>query len=120
MVRRGDADPLEGVLSLTEGGLRFDPHEGSGIRLEGTMLRGAGRLRGSPVLRITHLEADGLRDSFFFFVRPPPLSPGRRTSPLSAKGLRRAGTILTLRAENKRLKPELEEWVRAIRALAGD
>jgi hypothetical protein len=117
MVRPGETEPVEGVLSLTEDALVFAPVEGVGLRLARTRIRAGQRLRGSPVLRITHLTAEGLEDAFFFFVRPPRLSVEGRTSLLSARGLQRTGTILTLRAESKRLKPELKEWVRAVRAL---
>jgi hypothetical protein len=117
LVRRGEAEPVEGQLTLAEGELRFEPSEGDGLRLGRDEIRGGRRLRGSPVLAVSHTTPEGMRESFFFFARPPPL-PEERKSPLSARGLQRAGTIMTLRAQNKQLKSELRGWVRAIRGLA--
>lgn len=104
---------MEGVLSAREDGLTFTG-PGTTLDLPAAKLRGARRFRGSPVLQVTYAEPDGVREAFFFFSRPPPLPAERRTSLFSPKGLQRAGNILTLRAEAKRVKSELKEWVRTI------
>jgi hypothetical protein len=118
MARRGEPEPVEGILSLSDEGLAFTAPSDPGLALTAAKLRGARRFRGSPVLQVTYAEPDGLREAFFFFSRPPPLPAERRTSPFSPRGLQRAGNILTLRAEAKRLKPKLKEWVRAIAEVA--
>jgi hypothetical protein len=118
MARRGEPEPVEGILSITDDGLTFTAADSPELDLPAAKLRGARRFRGSPVLQVTYAEPDGLRDAFFFFSRPPPLPVERRTSPLSPRGLQRAGNILTLRAEAKRVKPDLKAWVRAIAGVA--
>jgi hypothetical protein len=118
MTRSGHPETVEGVLSLDRVGLTFESSERT-VRIPADEIREATRLRGSPVLRVDYEDAGEAAHAFFFFTEPPPLPAQPRPSPLSPRGLRRAGNILSLRAQNKQLKPELREWERAVRALRG-
>jgi hypothetical protein len=116
MARSGRPESVEGTLSLDRDGLTFEFPNGK-FSVPADRIRQATRLRGSPVLRIDYQEAAEPAHVFFFFAEPPPLPEETRPSPLSPKGLRRAGTILSLRGQNRQLKPELREWENAVRAL---
>jgi hypothetical protein len=116
MARSGRPESVEGTLSLDPSGLTFELPDGT-FTVPVERIRQASRLRGSPVLRIDYAESAEPAHVFFFFAEPPPLPQETRRSPLSPKGLRRAGTILSLRGQNRQLKPELREWEDAVRAL---
>lgn len=116
MTRSGRPESVEGALSLDPEGLVFESSEVT-FRIPVDRIREATRLRGSPVLRVDYEEAGEAAHVFFFFTEPPPLPAQPRPSPLSPRGLRRAGNILSLRGQSKQLKPELREWEEAVRAL---
>ena len=117
MARPGKPEPVEGILAMARDGLSFTPLEGEGVSVLPAEVRRARRFRGSPVLEVDYERRGEAKEAFFFFAPPPPLAANPRPSPLSTKGLRRAGGILALRAQSKALKPVLTEWVRALRAL---
>lgn len=109
------ADPVEGTLSLTPAGLSFSAPKREDLVVAAGLIRGVRRLRASPALKLAYVEGDGIRTAFFFFAEPPPL-PGSRGS-MSMRGAQRATAGMTLRAQSKTFKGDIQAWVDAIRAL---
>jgi hypothetical protein len=115
--RPGESRGRRGTLSLDAGSLKFHLEDGEVVRL--TDLERARRQRGTPVLEIRYRRDGEPRVALVFFTRPPEL-PDRPAVPtpmgvLGARGLRRVGEMGRLRSANRRLKPLVEEWVRALR-----
>jgi hypothetical protein len=117
MVGPAGPDPVEGILSLTGGGLSFAPLQGNRLLVPPGRIRRVRRLLASPVLKVRYLDETGPREAFFFFSQPPPLPEGPKV--LSTKNLERTSQAMTLREQSKRLKGEIVGWVEEIRALAG-
>ena len=140
MVALGRAPMVElaGTLRTDDDGLRFDPRDEA---LAPTVLpfreiAKVTRLRGSPVLMVTHLAGGGGRSqTAFYFTQPPalthivasrtprveevqdlrgfrsPLGMGRHRS--KRRSVRANATYLTREGVDR--KGELQEWVAEIR-----
>jgi hypothetical protein len=120
------AQERRGILSLQPDTVAFVASDGSAdLRIPLARVRGARRLRGSPVLVVAH-DADGRAvRTAFYFVQPPPLEDFRgegqpeRPSPLgfrkSSRRRARRQNIGYLGTWNRQLKADIEEWEKAIR-----
>ena len=117
MVGPRGPESVEGILSLTGEALSFSPLDGEGLRLPAGAILRSRRLRASPALKVTHVGEAGPQEVFFFFSKPPPLPQPARLPGLATKSAERTAGAMTLRAQSKRLKKEIEAWVEAIREL---
>jgi hypothetical protein len=123
LVREGDPRTTEGKLSLEGTILTFESSMGSEpFQLPAEQLRGIRRRRGTPVLTMRSVSAEGEERLYFYFAKPPPLPGERRDADsvvpgaLAPRGLERSAAALTMRQANRLLKEEIEGWVRALRA----
>jgi hypothetical protein len=123
-------DEIKGALALEADTLTFAPGTQGHPRLAiplGSISK-VRRLRGSPVLMVTHGLGAGMRRTAFYFAQPPPLGG------LTGQTTERAGTGLAafrnprrkarrdnlgyLGAVNREKKALVSEWVRAVRVAA--
>jgi hypothetical protein len=131
---------IVGDLRLDEEGLLFEPRgdETPATRLRYEAIAKVARLRGSPVLMLTHADADAARTkTAFYFTQPPALAhivksqtppePERDLRPMRPSpfgiGQRRPSKRKTVRTnatylaqEGSNRRRELQEWVDEIRA----
>ncbi len=142
MVPLGRAPMVEivGELSLDEHGLLFTPRneETPATHLRFEVVAKITRLRGSPVVMVTHADGGGVRaKTAFYFTQPPalthivksrtpepavtdlrsiprpsPFGLGQR-KPSKRKSLRANATYLTQEGTSRRR--ELQEWVDEVR-----
>jgi hypothetical protein len=124
------SEERRGTLSLQPDVIAFVPSDGSkDVRIPLAQVRKARRLRGSPVLVVTHDAGGRAVRTAFYFAQPPPLEElhgegAERPAPLgfrkSSKRRARRQNIGYLGTWNRQLKPEIEEWEQAIRHAVGD
>jgi hypothetical protein len=76
------AAEVRGSLSLEDDGVVFT-RDGSGARSRFAFedVRGAKRVRGSPILLLAHRGDEGARKIAFYFSQPPPLEPPEPGAP---------------------------------------
>jgi hypothetical protein len=138
---------IGGTLSLDEEGLLFAPGEESApaTRLRLDAIWKIARLRGSPVLMVTHADGGGAKtQTAFYFTKPPALAnivksraPERPAAaepdplpiprpmpfwrggrpPTKRKSVRTNATYLAQEGTNR--KRELQAWVDEVRAQLG-
>jgi hypothetical protein len=120
LVREGDPNAIEGILSIDASSLTFVPQAGGTGKMVIPIaeIRGVRRRRGTPILTLVAPGEEGLRKLFAYFVKPPPL-PGERTSApkrmiRGPRTLERSAAAMTLRAANGLLKRDIDAWVRAL------
>lgn len=124
-LRSGLTRERKGTLSLEADALAFAGDDGSGrVRIAFEAVRKARRLRGSPVLLVTH-DVDGRTErTAFYFAQPPPLEAFagdrlERPSPLAfGRGGRRKArrqNVSYLGTWNRELKAAVAEWEQAVR-----
>ena len=132
-LRRGDLGEREGTLRLESDGLVFEERATSQQTKVGFAdIRGARRVKASPVLVVTE-QRDGQRtDVAYYFSQPPPLDmPAPGSSGTSAAG-RPLGPFAAMRRTSKRrhqrenvkylttkaggLKPVIQAWADEIGA----
>jgi hypothetical protein len=119
-----------GTLSLQPDVIAFVPSDGSeDVRIPLAQVRKARRLRGSPVLVVTHDAGGRAVRTAFYFAQPPPLEELRgevaeRPAPLgfrkSSKRRARRQNIGYLGTWNRQLKADIQEWEQEIRHAVGD
>ncbi len=122
------AKERKGSLALEPGALRFTPaHQGEpGIAIALLEMTKVRRVRGSPVLMVTHASDHGPLQTAFYFAQPPPLGPVRGDiSERPALGGLRSGKRTARRANvsylgtwNQQMKELLREWERAVAGAA--
>lgn len=118
-LRRDLLGEVPGTLSLDAHHLTFTPDDGSGERrIELRAIRRVRRLLGSPVMVLRHEGVEGLERTAFYFAQPPPLH-GPDEPRWHARRERRL-TLRYLSEANAAKKPEIREWVRAIRRAASE
>lgn len=115
--RPGEPTERRGTLALEEGTLTFQADDGDRVRFRD--VERARRHRGTPVLEVRYLREGEPRIALFFFTRPPE-RPDPDPVPslfglIGMRGLRRVGSMGRIRAANRRLKPLIKEWERALR-----
>jgi hypothetical protein len=123
---RGPLTERKGSLSLGAGELAFEAEDGlSHVRFSLAELRAARRVRGSPVLLVSHMSGERIERIAFYFVQPPPLEPEPEAATdhldvLSAARRTRRGTrrrnASYLGMWNREKKAEVLEWTEAIRS----
>jgi hypothetical protein len=133
-LRRGDLDEREGTLRLETDALVFQDRATSHeTRTALSEIRGARRVRASPVLIVTHQDDSGERAEIaYYFSQPPPLDmPTPGSTGTTAMG-RPLGPFAALRRTSKRrhqrenvkylttkaggLKPVIQAWADEIGA----
>lgn len=134
-LRKGEMAERKGLLSLDADGIVF--HDGSLTRSHTfpfEEVRRARRVKGSPILIVTHRDERGQVETAFYFTEPPPLQPadpfsvaeteGRSLSPFAAmrrtskrRHMRQNVGYLTARSGPR--KEEIQDWVDEIRAGLG-
>jgi hypothetical protein len=133
-LRRGDLGEREGTLRLEADGLVFeDRATAQQTKVGFAAVRGARRVKASPVLIVTEQLDDGPRtDIAYYFSQPPPLDmPAPGSSGTTAAG-RPLGPFAALRRTSKRrhqrenvkyltmkaggLKPLIQAWADEIQA----
>ncbi|HXF72778.1 MAG TPA: hypothetical protein VNO79_09250 [Actinomycetota bacterium] len=113
-LRRDLLREVPGTLSLEARHLVFTPDDGSGERrIELRAIRRVRRLLGSPVMVVRHDAEEGPERTAFYFVQPPPLR--RPDEPRWGARRERRASVRYLAETSAAKKPEIEEWVRAIR-----
>ena len=100
-----------GTLTVEGGRLTFVAEDGERIGMPLGELGGVRRLRGTPVLEVR--MARGIL--LFYYAEPPPLAVRSEGLRPGERGMRRMAAIRSLRSANRRWKPVIEDWVRAIR-----
>jgi hypothetical protein len=138
---RTPMEEIVGELSLEQEGLMFEPHNDQtpATRLRFDSISKVSRLKGSPVLMLTHVEGDTAKThTAFYFTQPPALThivksrtstpePDHDLRPLRPSpfglGQRRPSKRRTVRTnatylaqEGSNRRRELQEWVDEIRA----
>ncbi|HSL67189.1 MAG TPA: hypothetical protein VK977_03410 [Actinomycetota bacterium] len=118
-----------GTLGLQPDVITFVPSDGSeDVRIPLARVRKARRLRGSPVLVVTHDAGGRAVRTAFYFAQPPPLEELRgegaeRPAPLgfrkSSRRRARRQNIGYLGTWNRQLKADIEEWEQEIRDAVG-
>jgi hypothetical protein len=137
-LRRGQAAERKGVLSIEDDGVTFtDDSQGQVELLRYESVHRVRRVRGSPILIVTHRIDDGSVDTAFYFSQPPPLTPpgpGDEPSPAALttpsgkplgafSSMRRSSrrrhvreNVRYLTAQSATKKPVLQAWVEEISA----
>ena len=126
-------DDIEGMLTLDERSLRFEPTDHGGDRtIELTHVTKVKRVVGSPVFLVHTLEEGVKRATAFYLSKPPPLAPAgpqpgeapptllfgnRGPKPASKRKQRRANASYLASASTE-LGPTAKEWMLEIRAAA--
>ena len=126
-------DDIEGMLTLDERSLRFEPTDCGGDRtIELTHVTKVKRVVGSPVFLVHTLEEGVKRATAFYLSKPPPLAPAaplsseapptlifgnRGPKPASKRKQRRANASYLASASTE-LGPTEKEWMLEIRAAA--
>lgn len=120
---RGRTAEREGSLTLEADALVFAPAGEAGRRepISLDAVATAKRLRGSPVMVVTHREGPTTARTAFYFVQPPALRvpddatevrrPFQRTT---RRTIRRRG-VSTLAGANRFLREDVRAWERAVR-----
>ena len=126
-------DDIEGMLTLEERSLRFEPTDGGGDRtIDLTLVTKVKRVVGSPVFLVHTLEEGVKRATAFYLSKPPQLAPvgpqpgeapptllfgNRGPKPASKRKQRRANASYLASASTE-LGPTAKEWMLEIRAAA--
>jgi hypothetical protein len=120
LVRPGSPDAVEGRLSLERHALTVIMEGDEALPIPTGRIRRVRRRRGTPILELDYTDARAeVSTVFIYFVKPPPLHrTGRGTLVLPSRGIERAAGAVSLRASNRRLKPMVTSWARAIREAA--
>lgn len=142
-LRKGELGERKGLLTLDAEGLVFRDASLEQVRtLRLEQVRRVKRVRGSPILLVSHEDDRGVKETAFYFAQPPPLAPadpfavsetpapdgssagsaaGRPLSPLAA--MRRTSkkrhmreNVRYLTAKSGNWKPEIQAWVEEITA----
>jgi hypothetical protein len=124
-LRPGETRERRGTLELEPDSIVFTGADGSvPARIALREVRRVRRLRGSPVLVVTHEGDAGSERTAFYFAQPPPLEPVRseevplRPSPVgftrSSKRKARRQNAAYLGTWNREMKADIKEWERAI------
>ena len=136
-LRKGEMGERKGLLTLDAEGLVFRDSSLEQVRtLRLEQVRRVKRVRGSPILLVSHEDDRGVRETAFYFAQPPPLAPpdpfavsetpspagsttGRPLSPLAS--MRRTSkkrhmreNVRYLTAKSGNWKPEIQAWVEEI------
>jgi hypothetical protein len=111
LARPEDPRTRPGTLAVGEGRLTFAAEDGERIGVALDELEGVRRLRGTPVLEVRSTRGVLL----FYFSEPPPLAVRSGDLRPGQRRMRRMAAIRALRTANRRCKPTIERWVRAIR-----
>lgn len=114
LVRPGIDRSRRGTLVLDQEGLTFTAEDGERMGMSRDDLERVRRLRGTPVLEVRCRRHEQSVLLLFYFVEPPPMG---EPPVLPRPGGRRAGRVTAirrLRAGNRRLKPLVERWARAV------
>jgi hypothetical protein len=102
---RGESpDGVRGTLILENEFVVFTDRDLRALRFHRSDIRGAKRLRGSPVLQLDWTDGDVLRRTAFYFVQPPPLAtdPNAASLPSSPRSGRPLGGLGAIRRTSKR------------------
>ncbi len=77
-LRKGELGERKGLLTLEAEGLVFRDESLELVRiLRFDEVRRAKRVKGSPILLVSHADDDhGAKETAFYFTQPPPLTPG--------------------------------------------
>jgi hypothetical protein len=122
-------DEIKGALALEGETLSFTPERevDPPLSIPVASIAKVRRLRGSPVLMVVHGRGVTRRTAFYF-AQPPPLGvltgqvterpPGGLAAFRNPRRRARRDNIGYLGAVNRAKKPQISEWVRAIRAAA--
>lgn len=122
LVRPGSPEASRGRLSVERHALTFTGEgEEEPLPIPLNRVRRARRRRGAPILEIEYTDARAeVSRVFVYFVEPPPLPRrGSGARVLSTKGIQRAATAVNLSAAARVLRPQIDEWVQAIRGATG-
>ena len=122
---------IEGMLTLDERSLRFEPTDDGGDRtIELIHVTKVKRVVGSPLFLVHTLEEGVKRATAFYLSKPPPLAPAgpqpgegpptllfgnRGPKPASKRKQRRANASYLASASTE-LGPTAKEWMLEIRA----
>lgn len=122
LARPGLPEGQRGTLSIEDDTLTFVSDAGQRVPIRGREIERVRRQRGSPVLEVRYRREGEERVALFFFIEPPSLEDRSTTpSPLTMIGIRGMGRMpgmSRLRAANRRLKPVVEAWSKAVREVA--
>jgi hypothetical protein len=134
-LRKGEMGERKGLLTLDVDGLVFRDESLEQVRtLPFEQVKRVKRVKGSPILIVSHDDDRGVRQTAFYFTEPPPLTPAdpfaltessgsarRPMSPFAAmrrtskkRHMRENVRYLTAKAGNR--KPEIQAWVEEISA----
>jgi hypothetical protein len=122
LVRPGSPEAARGRLSVERHALTFsgEGEEEDPLPIPMNRISRVRRRRGAPILEVEYTDARAeLFRVYMFFVEPPPLPRRERTWVLPTRGMERAASAVGLRAAAKILRAEIDEWVEAIRGVAG-
>ena len=123
-------DEIKGALALEADKLTFAPGTQGQPRLAIPLesISKVRRLRGSPVLMVTHGLGAGMRRTAFYFAQPPPLGgitgqtterPGTGLAAFrNPRRKARRDNLGYLGVVNREKKALVSEWVRAVRVAA--
>lgn len=112
---RGGAGAV--TLRLEESALTISTPDEE-LRLEGSAILRVRRATLTPVISIVYREGDRRSKVFIYFARPS-LNTWTAHRFGSRGSVERAAEAVRLAQANRELKPVVEEWLRAIREVAG-
>ena len=124
-------DDVKGTLTLQSDALVFSPEiaPSTARRIRLATIAKVRRVRGSPVLLVTHTDGTTPRRTAFYFAEPPPLGvilgtrtedrPGGLAALRNPKRKARRDNVGYLGLTNREKKAALSEWVRAVREAMG-
>lgn len=102
-LHRDDISDREGTLSLDGDALVFDDRAtGDTTRMALAGIRSARRVRGSPVLIVSHDEGGTRAETAFYFTQPPPLEPPPPGSSGTTSTGRPLGPFAAMRRTSRR------------------
>ncbi len=133
-LRKGEMGERKGLLTLDDEGLVFRDESLEQVRVvRFAQMRRAKRVKGSPILLVSHEDDErGAKETAFYFTPPPPLTPGdpfavtessgsmgRPMNPLAAmrrnsKRRHMRDNVRYLTAKSGSRKPEINAWVQEI------
>lgn len=119
LARPRDPRTRAGTLSVERGSLTFAARDGERIRVAGEWVERVRRHRGTPVMEMRYRRRETSRVLLLYFAEPPPMTDRLSLPRSGARGMGRIAAIRRLRAVNRRLKPVIEEWVRAVEGTRG-
>jgi hypothetical protein len=126
---RNNQEEVRGTLTLDAGALVFDVQGGGVETLRLTEIKKVGRVHGSPILMLTHIQDGDVLRTAFYFSKPPPMPTRRSAAPVAFDErppglglLRRSGKRRDQRANagyltgsNVTKKDLVVEWTVALR-----